>query len=241
MPFEHPNLNHKRHELECSLDNQRRHAYPPIDHLLTTRNQSLPESQPYEFDSQISEIIGGAQLGDSLAESEIHQKFVDRLVRLASQRINDRFQSKIAPEEIVQSVFASFFRRHRGGEFELEDWNDLWALLVKITLFKSINKIKQFQADKRDVKRELQQPDNVNSWNSLFATAREPGPEEMAIFHESLDQLFDKLSDAQREMVCLRLRGMSTLEISETLNCSERTVFRTLKKVKEIFAGKENE
>lgn len=190
---------------------------------------------------RVSEVLSEAKMGDSVAENTIHREFVDRLVNLASKRINDRFQSKIAPEEIVQSVFASFFRRHRGGEFELEDWNDLWALLVKITLCKSINKIKEFQAEKRDVNRELQQPGDDLVMTSFLAKDTSPNPQEIAIFNESLDQLFDKLSDSQREIVCMRLRGLSNLEISENLGCSERTVYRALNRTKEIFVDQEND
>jgi len=158
---------------------------------------------------EIPALLSAARLGENTAAAEIHHKYVDKLVVLASRRINQRFRSKIAPEEIVQSVFASFFRRNQLGEFQCGDWNDLWALLVRITIHKCINKAKSFV-------------------------------QAVAIFNESLDELFDRLSEQMQQIVCLRLEGTSNFEISELLNCSERTVYRSLNRIREIFREMEN-
>lgn len=183
----------------------------------------------------LSRILKNVQLGMGDAESHLHQKFVGRLVRLASSRINARFKAKIEPEEIVQSVFASFFRRHSRGEFHFEDWNDLWALLVKITVRKCSNKVDWFLSAKRNINLELEGKVSNSRDSSINAIANEPTAHEISIFHELLDQLLDSLSELQQQVVGLRLQGYSNLEISEKIGRSERTVYRTLNNVREIL------
>ena len=185
--------------------------------------------------SEISMILNNAQLGDASAESTVHEKFVARLVRLASSRINMRFRAKIEPEEIVQSVFVSFFRRHKKGEFILEDWNDLWALLVKITVRKCAKKVNGFMSAKRDISREVSGKADRNRDSSINAVSLEPSAQEVAVFNETLDQLLDQLPELLQTIVLLRLEGLSNIEISEKINRSERTAYCSLNEVRQIF------
>ncbi len=185
--------------------------------------------------NELTELLDQARIGVESAESAVHREFVDKLVCLASRRINDRFRAKIAPEEVVQSVFASFFRRHRAGEFDIANWNDLWALLVTITVRKCVNKVEGFMSSKRNVDREIDQRQEFDRGSSIFGPSKEPAAEDVAIFNETLDHLFDQLPETLQEIVCLRLQGMSNLEISEKIGRSERTVYRALNRVRQIF------
>ena len=187
----------------------------------------------------LSAILTDARQGVGCAAAQIHQEFVDSLVRLASRRINNRFRSKISPEEIVQSVFASFFRRNNNEDYILDDWDDLWALLVKITLNKCVNQVARFDAAKRDVRRELTGHGTTDS-HSFFGCGCQPTAQDIAIFNESLDELLDRIPQSSKEIVNLRLKGMSNFEISESLGCSERTVYRALKKIRKVFNDLEN-
>ncbi len=181
----------------------------------------------------VTSILDQIQQGDSLAETELHKKFVGRLVRLASKRINSRFRAKVEPEEVVQSVFATFFRRNREGEFEFDDWNELWSLLVRITICKCVNKIERFTAAKRNVELEYNYQAKPNSNSSTPPFFTEPTAEEVAIFNETLDQLLDHLPEPQQTIVGLRLQGLSNLEISQRVQRSERTVYRFLEQIKD--------
>ena len=182
----------------------------------------------------LSRVLRNVKLGDCSAENKLHHAFVERLICLASNRINKRFNAKIKPEEIVQSVFASFFRRHAKGEFHFNDWNDLWALLVTITVRKCANKVEGFMAAKRDINREIEGKVS-NSRDSINAIDNEPSAQEVFLFNEVLDQLFDNLSELQQRIVLLRLQGHSNLEIGELTGRSERTVYRALNEVRTVF------
>ena len=185
-------------------------------------------------DEDFLAIFNDARIGIVHAETELHRQYVGRLVKLAGRKINERFRSKIDPDEVVQSVFASFFRRAADGAFELNTWNDLWALLVTITLRKCRTKTTGFRTLKRNVELERSiTPANTES--SIHIQSSEPSPQETALFNETLDQLFDLLSPLQQSIVSLRLQGYSNVEISQQIGRTERTVYRALKQVREVF------
>jgi len=184
--------------------------------------------------SILDSLVQRAGQGSSDAEAEIHRAFVDRLVRLASQRINQRFQAKIDPEEVVQSVFVSFFQRNAAGAFQFDDWNDLWCLLVKITVRKCSTRVSGFMTAKRDVSVE-RSPKSKTDGSSMVLRSPDPNPQEIAIFNESLDQLFDLLTPLQQEIVTLRLQGCSKVEISQKIGRTERTIYRSLNQVQSAF------
>ena len=43
-------------------------------------------------------------------------------------------RQKVDPEDVVQSAFRSFFTRQAAGQFDVASWDDLWGLLVVITV-----------------------------------------------------------------------------------------------------------
>ena len=64
---------------------------------------SLPDS----FDDVITRLRDG----DSEAATEIFHRFAARLIALARTRLDSRVRQKVDPEDVVQSVFRSFFIR----------------------------------------------------------------------------------------------------------------------------------
>ena len=93
--------------------------------------------------------------GDDEAAAEIFNRFVRRLIFLARSRLNAQVRQKEDPEDVVQSVFRSFFTRQVEGQFEIGNWESLWAMLAVITLRKCGNRIEYFQAAKRNVQRNV--------------------------------------------------------------------------------------
>ncbi len=55
--------------------------------------------------------------GDDEAAAEIFNRFVRRLIFLARSRLNAQVRQKEDPEDVVQSVFRSFFTRQVEGQF----------------------------------------------------------------------------------------------------------------------------
>jgi len=180
------------------------------------------------------QVIGRLHSGDEDAAAEIFRRFAAQLIRLARGRLDARLRGKVDPEDVLQSVFRSFFVREAEGQFELGDWESLWSLLVRITLRKCGRQIAAFCAGRRDVRRELcptaSEDDSGQRWE---AVAHEPTPQEVVSLTETVEHLMRGLDETQRQMVVLRLQGHTAVEISRQVGRTERTVRRVLAQVRE--------
>jgi RNA polymerase sigma-70 factor (ECF subfamily) len=176
--------------------------------------------------------------GDPAAADAIFRRFAHRLIALAQQRLDVRVRQKVDPEDVVLSAFKSFFLRHAQQEFELASWDSLWSLLTLITLRKCGHQTRHFHAAAHDVRREVTPAGGVDdSHASWQAIAREPTPAEAALLAETLQQLFDSLDPDGRRIVELALEGCKVGEIADRIGRAERTVYRTLERVKRRLQG----
>jgi RNA polymerase sigma-70 factor (ECF subfamily) len=177
--------------------------------------------------------------GDQPAAAEVFHRFAERLIALARTRLDHRLRQKVDPEDILQSVYKSFFRRHRQGAFELAGWDGLWSLLTVLTLRKCGRWRVRFRAECRDVDREtsLAALSESAGWQAL---AREPTPAEAAVLTDTVEHLLHSLEERDRAIVSLTLQGYSVAEVARQLGRPERTVFRVLERVKRRLRRLEN-
>lgn len=180
------------------------------------------------------EVLDRLESGDEQSAEEIFRRFSSRLVNLARLRLNARERRKVDEEDIVQSVFRSFFVRQSEGRFELADWGGLWGLLTRMTLRKCGRRVESLRAACRDCRRELAASDRSDSeidpWE---AVTREPSPEEVAGLAETVEFLMRGLTETEQRIVSLRLQGYQNNEIAETIGgISERKVYRVLAAVR---------
>jgi hypothetical protein len=59
-----------------------------------------------------------------------HFSYANRLIALARSRLSSKLAGRIDPEDVVQSVYRSFFAEARAGRYHLDRGGDLWRLLV---------------------------------------------------------------------------------------------------------------
>jgi RNA polymerase sigma-70 factor, ECF subfamily len=179
-------------------------------------------------------LIDRLRRGEPDAARQIFHQFGQRLIALARSRLHGQIRHKVDPEDIMQSVFKSFFRRQADAPFELDNQDSLWSLLTKLTLRKCGHKIEHFRAQCRDVQREVApRPLPEDSYSSWEAMAREPTPVEAALLNEALAALLRDLSERDRRIVELSLRGYTVAEVSVQVACAERTVQRLLARIKQ--------
>jgi len=88
--------------------------------------------------------------GDPDAAGELFAYYARRLSRLAQQFISRKPGGRIEGDDVVQSVFRTFFRRCADGEFQIDSSAQLWQLLVKITMTKARAQGRRNTAAKRD-------------------------------------------------------------------------------------------
>src|SRR5207249_4842300 len=133
----------------------------------------------YSFD----ELMARLRVGDNDAATQVFNRFANRLIELARRRLNPQIRQKLDPEDVLQSVFRSFFAHQAAGQVTgLESWDNLWAWLVVITMRKCGRRIEYFHSASRDVQRELPEPpaDDDSSGDS-GTSSDEPTPSEAAL------------------------------------------------------------
>lgn len=188
-----------------------------------------------EPSSQI--LLEQLRAGDSRAADVIFQRFAHRLVGLARGHLDERMRQKVDAEDVVQSVFRSFFGRSARGEFEFSNWKGVWGLLVLITVRKCGRRAVYFQAERRDVRREI--PGGVDAMADerlIEAIADEPAPEEAALLAETVEEIMRRLpGEKERQVFELSLQGYSISEISEKVGHYERGVERIRAEVKKLL------
>ena len=167
-------------------------------------------------------------------EEEIFLRFSDRLYRFARSRLPVNVSTRVDAEDVVQSVFRSFFRRHSSGQFEFHEEFDVWQLLAAITFRKVANTIKFHRRELRSVDAEIR--DTSENRVSLGIIDPQPGPEEVQTTIDYIEWLDSQLPDHGKEIMRLRLEGNKIAEIAEQVSVSQRTVKRVLAHVRDLAA-----
>jgi RNA polymerase sigma-70 factor (ECF subfamily) len=183
-------------------------------------------------DSSFADLLARLRAGDPAAAARVVGQYSCRLAALARAHLDRRILAREDPEDVLQSAFHSFFRRCSAGQFRLDRREDLWSLLVTLTLHKCGHRADYHRAGRRDVRRDVAPPaDASGSWWEKFA--REPTPTEAALLAETVERLLDGLEAHQQQIVRLSLQGETVAQISAGLGVTQRTVQRVLKGVRE--------
>jgi DNA-directed RNA polymerase specialized sigma24 family protein len=195
-------------------------------------------------DGSVTRWIGDLKSGGDSAAQHLWERYFHRLVNLARARLRAaRRPGTIEDEEdAALSAFDSFCRSATQGRFpQLADRNDLWRLLVVITVRKVLGQIKRQGAQKRGGRRlagesALIGPEAASSAGLDRLAGDEPSPELAAQVVDQYCRLRERLrSETLRQVLDLRLEGYTREEIAQHLGCAERTVKRKLDLIREAW------
>jgi RNA polymerase sigma-70 factor (ECF subfamily) len=161
------------------------------------------------------------------AATELLERYSKRIVRIAGEQLGRRLATKVDPEDVLQSVLRTFYRRLGTGEVELRDWASLSGLLSLLTLRKCQRQAERFGTAGRDVKREVSlssPPDRT----AIVIPDREPTPAEVAIYTELVETMLARATDRDRLIIGLLFAGTAVDDVAAEVGCSRRTVYRTV-------------
>jgi RNA polymerase sigma-70 factor (ECF subfamily) len=179
------------------------------------------------------DLIERCRRGDQDAARELFDSYVVRLLPLARRRISQRLASRVDPEDIVQSVFRTFFARLKDDKFEITDQDDLFRLLMRITVHKTLRQIAHHRAAKRNPALELGHTDDAHEQLMQLLTT-EPTPEATVTFLDTLENFMGLLPATDREILELRMQGFSTEEIAQKLGSYDRKIRRVLERIRDV-------
>lgn len=185
-------------------------------------------------------LVEQCRIGNERAASELFNRYVSRLLSVARRRIGERMNSRLDPEDVVQSVFRTFFTRLKHDQFVIAADDDLSKLLVRITLHKTLRKIAYHRAARRDPSQETGQSD-LASKELMQVMSREPTPVTVLTFIDQLDHFLARLSPDAQQILTLRLQGLSTEEIAVQTNSYDRKVRRVLERIKAMAQAEDKD
>jgi RNA polymerase sigma-70 factor (ECF subfamily) len=169
--------------------------------------------------------------GDESAARQIYERYVNQLLDLARRRISQRLARRVDAEDIVQSVFRTFFDRAKAGQFQVEERDDLCKLLVRITLHKTLRQVAFHKAAKRDMTQEASQgPDDEDRLLEVMDSV--PTPEAACTFLDELEHYLNRMPGQDQQIIDLRLQGYSNVEIAEKLGISDRKIRRLMERLR---------
>jgi DNA-directed RNA polymerase specialized sigma24 family protein len=113
------------------------------------------ETNAMEQDSSFDDLMRRVRQGDNAAAEQIYTQYANRVIGLARSRLSNPIRQKEDPDDVAQSVFKSFFRAQKAGQFQLEDREGLWKILFVITLRKCARRYERYRAQSRDAQKEV--------------------------------------------------------------------------------------
>lgn len=180
-------------------------------------------------------LVRRFQAGEQDAATALYKRYAKRLQRLAERNTASDLARRFDAEDVVQSVFRTFFRRVRIGHYDLPEGEELWRLLLVI----SLNKIRSLATHHRAQKRSVTA--TITAEPLAMSQIAETSTNAMAL--ESLrmvvDEVLGGLPEAQQQIILHRIDGCQVEEIAANTGRSKRTVERVLqtfrKQLREII------
>jgi RNA polymerase sigma-70 factor (ECF subfamily) len=191
--------------------------------------RQTPEEVPSPSDAPNDhDLLWRARDGDQDAARQLYFRYAKRLNRLVERQCSAGLARRAGVEDIVQSVFGSFFRRIRRGSYDVPDGDDLWKLLLVIALHKIRKRAAYHHAAKRDAHRTT---GGEAAWRHLELRP-DDGQSRDGYFVLVVEEILEQLAPQAREMVRLRIDGHEIGEVARKMGRSRRTVERTLQEIR---------
>ena len=177
----------------------------------------------------LAQYVQGSPSETVAASIEIHDRYLNRLIALAQNRLLGVLKSKVDPDDIAQEVFVAFFAMADRDEVKWKERGDLWRLLAGIAINKVKQQFERYSTLKRDLRAESQ-----------WAVTVEVGDQDVTELAELVDHVLSSEKPLVTKILNLRLAGFSFEEIAERVGRSTRTVRRLLEGLKAKLIASES-
>ncbi len=169
--------------------------------------------------------------GDDAAAEELWDRYFRRLVGLGRKVLRDSPKRMADEEDVALSAFKSLCLRARDDRFpKLDDRDDLWKLLVTITVRKAS------RAARRDGRAAI----NDQSFVQDQLADAAPTPEFALQMEDQIEALLGRLRDERlREVALGKLEGLTNDEIAAQMERSVSFVERKLQLIRQIWSSEE--
>jgi DNA-directed RNA polymerase specialized sigma24 family protein len=178
-------------------------------------------------DGSVTGWIGLLKQGDAAAAQQIWDVYFRRLVDLARARLRSAPRRAADEEDVALSAFDSFCRGAARGRFpRLDDRDDLWQLLVVITVRKACDLARREGRQARGSGR-VQVLSDLADCGIDLGIAGEPTPELAAQVADECRRLLSLLeNETLRSIALWKMEGDTNQEVAARLGCARVTIDR---------------
>jgi RNA polymerase sigma-70 factor (ECF subfamily) len=162
--------------------------------------------------------------GDQDGATQLYLRYAPRVRALVRAKSSPDLARRVDADDLVQSVFRSFFQGVTRGYYDVPDGEELWKLFLVIAL----NKVRAAGNFHRAEKRDVRLTTNGAAFDHLDDLKHAGAA--LAFLEIVVDETLARLPDAHRSMVELRIEGYGVEEIAAKTARSRRTVERVVKK-----------
>lgn len=190
----------------------------------------MDESQYSIGDMTLIRLLNSCSTRD-VSEDAAYQfceRYMEKLMSLVERNLAERFSPRLDPQDVVQSVFRSWFTGAKEGRINPGSRDEVWNLLSVVALNKVRNKVKFHDAQCRAVSKTL-------SDEEAIITIRDPGEEEREIFLDLVETARGRLDEMARQTLDLILQGNSVEQIATELGRTTKSVGRYKLKIREVL------
>ena len=194
--------------------------------MTTTPPEQMPAPKTANAVQESSDdsLLRQFRRGSEDAATQLYKRYACRLHALAQARCSRALAQRVDADDIVQSVFRRFYARVGEGDYVVSDGEDLWKLLMVITM----NRIRSAEQYHRAAKRDVTITSGGASLDRLAQAKGQGGDADWTEIEIAVSDALEQLPVHHRHVVQLRLTGMSVVEIAHALGRSLRTVERLL-------------
>ena len=187
-----------------------------------------------ERGGELRSFLARIRAGDELAARELLTRYAPQVRLVVRRQLPRLLRSRFDSLDFLQSVWASFFRRLRSDPEKFEDPRYLVAFLAQVAKHKVIDEYRRAASRKQDMRRE-ESLSVGGAPRELIAD--QDSASELAEANEAFGRLRELLPADRREILVLKVEGLSSREIGERLGLSERTVRRVLEDLRHRAEG----
>src|SRR4029077_1781766 len=126
--------------------------------------------------------------------TELYLRYAERLLALAASQSSADLSPRVDPEDIVQSVFRTFFRRASLGHYTVPDGEEIWKLLLVIAL----NKVRSVGAFHRAAKRDVRRTSGGEAFDRAVESQYSRGEDALSLLRMVVEELLQSQPEAHR-------------------------------------------
>lgn len=173
------------------------------------------------------------------AVNRLWKRYFTQLVGQACNHLRGR-RAAVDGEDVALSAFDGFVRSLEAGKFpKLDDRDDLWRILLRMTANKARNAVRDENREKRGGGLAAHAiADGGSDMGGVPVAATDPDHAEAVALAEGADRMLAVLgSDELRRVAVMSLDGYTNGEIAAAIGKVEPTVERKRNRIREIWAA----